>query len=77
MTNSRNKVWVQLAAIGVNGQEISRAHLAAIGVLTNMALQMEQYGTEKILISAARLLQIDSWLHGSNSLVSASHVSPI
>ena len=51
MTNSRNKVWVQLAAIGVNGQEISRAHLAAIGVLTNMALQMEQYGTEKILIS--------------------------
>ena len=47
MMNSGNKVWVQLAAIGVNGQEISRAHLAAIGVLTNMALQMEQYGAEK------------------------------
>ena len=48
MMNSGNKMWVQLAAIGVNGQEISRAHLAAIGALTNMALQMEQYGAEKL-----------------------------
>ena len=69
MMNSRNKVWVQLAAIRVNGQEISRAHLAAIGVLTNMALQMKKFDFY------TRLLQIDSWLHCSNSLVSASHVS--
>ena len=74
MMNSRNKVWVQLAAIGVNGQEISRAHLAAIVVLTNMALQMDRKNFDFCNKTATTKF---SWLHGSNSLVSASHVSPI
>ena len=31
MINSKSKVWAHLAAVGCNGQEISRDNLAAIG----------------------------------------------